>query len=191
MKNFTLIGYMATAPAMQALSERGAALWNKHPVRTTMPGSPHREVSDIILRFQDYRPYLANNDIHGFLEEQECVCFPAWEELEKARRLAFTLMANVDGLRLGRVLITKLPPGGIITRHVDDDSHIDYYDRFHIVLQGEHGSTFHCGEDKVDMLTGEVWQFNNAEEHSVHNASAVDRIHLLVDIHTRAKRFKE
>ena len=34
----------------------------------------------------------------------------------------------------------------------------------------------------VNMLTGEIWWFNNQAEHEIINNSADDRIHLIVDI---------
>jgi hypothetical protein len=53
--------------------------------------------------------------------------------------------------------------------------------RYHVVVRGEPGSLFRCGDETVNMRTGEVWAFNALLEHEVMNNSADDRIHLLVD----------
>ena len=91
-------------------------------------------------------------------------------------------MQRVDGERLGRVIITKLPPGKTITPHVASGAHAEYYTRHQIMLSNSPGSMFHCGDESVFMQTGEVWWFNNAVTHSVVNNSSDDRIALIVDI---------
>jgi hypothetical protein len=94
------------------------------------------------------------------------------------------LMTFVGGERLGRVMINKIAPGGIIYPHRDTEAHADYYSRFHIVLQSQPGALFRAGDEQVHMATGEVWWFDNSEEHEVTNNSADDRIHMVVDIRT-------
>jgi hypothetical protein len=170
------------APLMNAIA-RNSVLWNQHDLRTTHPSSPHTEVSDIWLRFNDLKKYK-DGDQQSVLDEHESANYPAMFALPQARALIFGLMSRVEGERLGRCLITKLPPGGKITPHVDGGAHAAYYDRYHIVLNGLPGSIFRCGDEQVCMRTGEVWWFDNAVEHEVINNSADDRVHLIVDIRT-------
>jgi hypothetical protein len=93
-------------------------------------------------------------------------------------------MAYVHGERLGRVMINKIAPGGVIYPHADTPEHAEYYSRFHIVLQSQPGVVFRAGDEQVYMATGEVWWFDNKQEHEVINNSADDRIHMIVDIRT-------
>ena len=86
------------------------------------------------------------------------------------------------GVRLGRVIITRLPPGKTITPHVDSGSHAEYYDRYHVTLQNNPGSIFRCGNEHVFMATGDIWWLDNSIEHEVINNSVDDRITMIVDI---------
>ena len=54
--------------------------------------------------------------------------------------------------------------------------------RFHVVLQGLPGSLYRCGDEEVQMLSGQVWWFQHREIHEVLNNSADARLHLLVDM---------
>ena len=180
MKNFYRIAQdFDFSPLMSAIT-RNPSLWNQVDVRTTTEGSPHAEVDDILLRFND----LENPSQH------ECINYPAWHVLPEAQSFVFWLMGHIRGTRLGRVMITRLPCGAKIHPHIDapSDIHSDqeiepgYYSRHHFVLQSGAGCVFRCGEEWVQMSTGEVWYFDRHTEHEVVNNSAEDRIHLIVDI---------
>lgn len=157
-------------PLMDALS-RQPELWNEDDVRTTFEGTPHAAADDILLRFGK-----ADGD------DLEAWDRPAIRKLRGAKQTALDIMQLVGGSRLGRVVITRLAPGDRIMPHADvKGAYSSYYTRYHVVLQGMQGSVFTCGDEAVNMLTGEVWWFNAAETHSVVNNSADDRVHLLVD----------
>lgn len=110
--------------------------------------------------------------------------------LPSARTLVFALMAQVQGERLGRVMINRIVPGGRIFPHADTPVHANYWDRFHYVVASSPGVIFRCGDEKVNMSTGDVWWFQNAIEHEVINNSAQERIHLIIDIRTQHLNFK-
>lgn len=181
MRNFLKIAEgVDVLPLLHALQTR-PNLWNQNDLRTTHPQSPHTEVDDIWLRFNDLTPYLENGDTASVVDEHESICYPAWRELPQARAIVFDLLRRVEATRLGRVLITRLAPGRSIAPHEDGGDHAAYYERAHVVLQGFPGSLFHCGDESVCMRSGEVWWFDNAKTHSVQNNSADDRIHLIID----------
>lgn len=180
MRNFQLIAAgIDIVPLLHAIQLQ-PGLWNQNTLRTTHELTPHKQVDDIWLRFQDLTPYKEN--VGGVLDEHESIAYPAWNLLPQARGMVFDLMRRVEGVRLGRVLVTRVAPGKCIEPHVDGGSHAAYYSRYHVVLQSLPGSLFHCGDETVNMRAGEVWHFDNAVEHSVQNNSADDRIHLIVDI---------
>ena len=181
MKNFLLFSSRHDVMPVVMAIQRQQHLFDVNTLRTTHPGTPHTQVSDIWLRFNEL-PELGQEA--KILDEHESVWYPAIHSLPQCRPLIYQLMARVEGERLGRCLITKLAPGKRIAAHIDGGSHAAYYDRFHIVLQGYPGSIFRCGGESVDMLTGEIWWFDNGVEHEVINNSANDRIHLIVDIRT-------
>lgn len=187
MKNFQLLEVgIDTIPALHQL-QLNDQLWNQHQLRTTHEGSAHKESSDIWLRFQDLAGYRTKKKPWTqILDDTRIISYPAWNELQTCQQLVLGLMSRVRGLALGRVLITKLPPGGGIAPHADEGEYAKIYQRYHIALQGLPGVAFTCGqeddEEQVSMLTGQCWWFNNKKVHYVLNNSAEDRIHLIADI---------
>lgn len=181
MQNFLKITEgMDVMPLLLAIRRR-PELWDQNNLRTTHPQSPHTQVSDIWLRFNEL-PEAGQE--HLVADEHESLDYPAYKSLPEARPLVMNLMHYVGGERLGRVLITKMVPGAKIAPHEDGGSHAAYYSRFHIVLESHPGTVFRCGDEQVYMPAGSIWWFNNKLEHEVINNSAGDRIHMIVDIRT-------
>jgi len=177
MNNFyKLAENMDINPLMLALKSN-SDLWNENKLRTEHEGTAHSQVSDIWLRF---------NEVIGVgesvIDDKECVNYAAIYRLPDARNLILWLMGRVGGERLGRCLITELKPGKKILPHVDMGAPAEYYERYHVVLSGHKGSIFRAGDEQVTMLTGEVWWFDNKQEHEIINNSAEDRIHMIIDI---------
>jgi hypothetical protein len=179
VRNFLKIADSADVLPLLLALQRQPALWDRDTLRTTHPESPHTEVADIWLRFNELP---AEGNEAAILDEHESVWYPAIDALPQARPLIFGLMARVEGERLGRCLITRLAPGRSIAPHEDGGSHAAYYERFHIALQSTPGTLFRCGGETVHMPPGSVWWFNNSVEHEVVNNGSDDRIHLIVDI---------
>jgi hypothetical protein len=184
MRHFqTIANNIDVLPLTMALHTR-PQLWNAHNFRTTYTGTPHYDVSDILLRFPAPEKTRDPDNVDAVLEDLEPVFYPAWQELPQVRPIVFDLMRRVEAFSLGRVIITRLRPGGRIAPHADTDGNYVARDdgmRFHVVLQGLPGSLYHCGDETVTMLTGSVWWFNHKETHFVENNSSDARLHLLVD----------
>lgn len=177
MKNFYRLAQgLPVVPLVAAIKMKGE-LWDQNTLRTKHPQSPHQQANDIWLRFNKLE-----EDVTKVVDDHESICYPAWFELPQALPIIFDLMRTVNGLRLGRVMITRLAPGKKIDPHVDGGDHARYYKRFHIMLQNAPGSLFYCGDEAVCMMPGEVWWFNNQIEHAVSNNSDDDRITMIVDI---------
>lgn len=184
MRHFYRLTAQCAIEALCMQLWRQPRLWNQYTLRTTHPQTPHKEVSDIWLRFQDLALYERSGDAQHIIDEHESINYPAWYALPGAWPLVFDLMRAVQGERLGRVLLTRLPPGGHITPHIDGGAHAAYYERYHIVLQSQEPCMFRTGDEVVHMAPGECWWFDNSVEHEVLNTSAIDRIHLIIDIRT-------
>lgn len=182
MNNFYCLARGIDVTPLMGAVMRNPHLWDQNTLRTTHPMTPHKEVHDIWLRFNRL-PEPGQE--HLVVDEHESINYPAFGLLTEARPIVFGLMASVQGERLGRCLITKLAPGKKIDPHVDGGSHAAYYDRYHIVLNSSPGCVFLAGEEIVHMRTGEIWWFDNSQEHEVINNSGDDRIHLIVDIRTQ------
>jgi aspartyl/asparaginyl beta-hydroxylase (cupin superfamily) len=105
--------------------------------------------------------------------------------LTEAHSLIFDLARFVRAERIGRVLISRLPPGGVIAPHQDGGAVATYYTRYQMPLQSAPGCMFECDGEGVNMRAGEVWWFDNKRTHQVVNNSATDRISMIVDLKTR------
>ena len=184
MRNFLGLATNVDVMPLLLAVQRQPDLWNAEKLRTTHPGTPHADVEDILLRFNDLEKFRATKDAASVMDEHESVFWPAWYRLPEAHPIIFDLMRRVSGIRLGRVMITRLAPGKRILPHVDGGEHARYYDRHHVVLQCAPGAVFVAGNETVQMRVGEVWWFDNASTHEVVNNSADDRITMIVDIAT-------
>lgn len=168
---FRLAENVMVLPLMEQVA-RHHELWDVDKTRTTFEGTPHAQVSDIMLRFG--KP-------DG--DDLEAADLAPMQVLRGAKTLALNVLQLVGGSRLGRVVATKLEPGKKILPHADVKGlYSSYYTRYHVVLQGLPGSMFYCGDEAVNMRTGELWWFDARAEHSLANNSKDDRIHMLVDV---------
>lgn len=175
MRNFLQIAEnIDTMPILSALAVN-QHLWNANDLRTSHPSSPHDEADDIWLFFNRIpeNPAEVIDDIQTFP-------YPAWDKLP-IKDMVLNLMRAVGGVQLGRVLITRLKPGAKIKPHIDEGAPATFYSRYQIMLQCLPGVDFTAGNETVRMKTGDVWWFDNRQEHEVINNSAGDRVALIVD----------
>ena len=185
MKHFYRLAVNQNITPLMAAIRRTPDLWKEDTFLRDYPQGPFGEIESIMLRFPVKRVVEQQEDLaklKHFYDQHENIDYPAYSLLPEARPLVMALMGAVGGVRLGRVMINKIAPGGRIFPHADTPDHAEYYSRHHIVLQAEPGCIFRCADEQVNMRTGEVWWFNNKLEHEVINNSAEDRIHMIVDI---------
>ncbi len=176
MRNFLpIITGLNVMPLVLAI-QRQPSLWNEHTDRTRT-GGPHADVDDIWIRYNR----LENKGAH-FHEEHDAVWYPAYYRLPQIREIVFPLMARVEGERLGGVLITRVPAGGQVAAHQDDNWHVRYYDKYYVQLQGHPQQVFHCGDDHYAPMPGDVYYFDNTKSHWVENSSPIDRMTLIICI---------
>ena len=188
MRNFLrLASGVNVTPLMLAINRR-PELWQDDSFLRLYPQGPFENVDTIFLRFpvqvkgatkKQIELYKANR-LPGH-DQHESIDYPAYAVLHEARAIVMNVFAAVGGTRLGRVMINRIKPGGVIFPHDDTPEHCRYYSRHHVVLQSEPGVLFRCGDERTYWETGSVFWFNNALEHEVINNSAVDRIHMILD----------
>lgn len=174
MRNFHRIATGVDTTGLMHTLALSAGLWNQNRLRQVYPGSPHAEADDIWLRFQP-----EGSDV---IDEHECVEFEAWWRLPEARHIVHTLVRQVEGTRIGRVVITRLKPGGRIHPHADGGSPATYYERYQVALQASPGVTFRAGDETIEQRTGDIWWFDNTQVHEVVNNSDDDRVVMIVDV---------
>ena len=88
--------------------------------------------------------------------------------------------AEDEGGKLGRAKIVRLRPGTRVLPHRDRGEYYARRDRYHLILRSA-GSWMRCGDEEVAMHEGELWWFDNKEEHEARNESQRDRIHLIFE----------
>ncbi len=188
MRNFTLVSKGEDVTALLDQLEESPELWDENPLRRVAPDTPHSRMSDIWVRYNDIAPFQASGDFSKFNDAHIPIWYPAWKKLPALRSIIFDLMAMVDGEMLCGVLITRIPPGMGIDRHVDDSWHVQYTKKFYVTLQSVPGAIFGCedadGVEELNPHAGEIWLFDNRKPHWVINNSDKDRITLIVCIRT-------
>ena len=165
------------APLREALAAN-PGLWNQQTARTAPEDSPHHGLDDIWCRFAD--PATMRED-----GSHDSIWYPPADVLP-VRDLVFQLMAAVRGERLGGVLITRIPAGGMCKPHTDPGWHARYYDRFAIQIDAAAGQAFCFEGVRLVTVPGDVFWFDNSQTHWVTNDSPHDRVTLIACI--RAER---
>lgn len=175
--NFKLVTQgIYVGPLVVSLREH-AEIWSEDTRRQDAPGSPHHATQVIHIRQQP------GETADAVFNELEAVDTMAAHFMIGALFPVMRLVLDAIGERgdIGRVMVTRLPPGGKITPHMDEGRYADHFDRFHLCLQADKAS-FACASDTVQMHPGELWWFNHKQIHSVWNEGKVDRLHLIVDV---------
>lgn len=113
----------------------------------------------------------------------ECIDTPARILYPNVNCLVDWIFNNVEGTKLGRIMLVKLLPGGVINAHIDPGQYFQEHYRFHVPFITDSNVLFY-GEDNIPahMPKGFLSQLANRRTHSAENKSNIDRIHLIVDI---------
>lgn len=147
-------------------------------------GYTHRAAQLILLRMT-----LVRGDLHdpAMLEaakhEHVAQNTPEWGLFPELWPHLYLLMTALRGTMLGRVGIAMIPAGKEIESHNDGDD--DFYQRYHLMINGAPKNWAYCGGEKVEMLTGQVWWFDATKEHCFKNESVEPRIYVTLDIHNQ------
>jgi quercetin dioxygenase-like cupin family protein len=177
--NFMLLGQNLPVRGVLQQIEQSHA-WDWLNLRKMFPRTPHRESSDIILRFA---PLQCPITFRGIMDGLECVNYWPWYDLDGVRLLIDHAFGRPMESEIGRVMVTRLSPGKQVYPHADEGQYSEHFDRYHIVLSAGAGECiFECGGEQIIMNTGDFWKFNHQKIHSVHNAGQGDRITLIVDV---------
>jgi uncharacterized cupin superfamily protein len=164
---------------LQLALKRQEYLWNENKLRTENPTSPHRDADDIWVRF---------NPKGKALEEHISEWYPAYYALPEVSPIVFDVMRMVNGEQLGGVLLTRVPPGKSVHKHIDSGWHASYYDKYIVQIEGNCKQGFHFNDGFFSANPGDVYWFDNSKEHWVTNESSVDRISLIICIRNNRQK---
>ena len=152
-------------------------LWDEITARQEYSGSAHIDTQCIYPRGPyKFTPYY-------YMFHTGAYDYPVMDTLADVLvpilRPLLTDVLKVD--ELGRVLIVKLKPGGVVTPHVDEGTYADHYARFHVAVTGSDKATLTAGGETHHIEPGEAWWFDHKVEHSARNDGDTDRIHIIID----------
>lgn len=180
MKYFEKIadGVMVAGLALDLF--RQPDLWDRDRDRTEH-GEVFRGTSDIWARFRA-RAELTTPE--AWVEPHVPVFWPAWYRLPHLRPLVFGLMARVEAVQLGGVLITRVPSGGRVAAHDDRGRwHSEWFNaKAYLPIETNPDCYNTCGDEIVTMGRGEAWLFDNLQTHSTVNSGETDRVTLIVSM---------
>lgn len=183
MRNFHYFQKIATGVETLPLTldlYRQPELWNEHRARTGGPGS-FEGTSDIWVRFRDPAEL---RDLENYAEPFTPVFYSAWYALPHLRPIVFGLMARVEAVALGGILITRVPGGQQVKPHDDRGRwHPEHYTtKAYLPLATNPQCYSTCGDERVVMQVGDAWLFDNLETHSTVNDGETDRVTLIVSM---------
>ncbi|MFA5921161.1 MAG: aspartyl/asparaginyl beta-hydroxylase domain-containing protein [Methylococcaceae bacterium] len=161
--------------------EANPSLWDRYTMRTALlENSPHREVSDIWLRYRDWSEFDIDNP-QSFSDEHISQFYAAYYELPAVQNIIAEVMRQMpEGTELGGALITRINPGCEVKPHEDHGWHAEYYrDKFLVLLQSDHDQSFNFDGESHTGLAGDVFEFKNQAKHWVINSSNTPRISLI------------
>lgn len=167
------------APLIQQL-EAAPELWDQNVFRTEggYGANPHQKISDIIVRFNDWKNWTG--DRAAFNAEHESVWWGAYDKLPYIQPLVFDLMRMFYAERLGMVLITRIPPHCNVGRHIDKGWHAEHYLKFGVQLKSAPKQKFCYNGYKLETKPGDLFAFDNSKEHWVENPTDHERITLII-----------
>lgn len=164
---------LRVAPVLWALQEH-PELWNEHKARTEDPLSPHHGLDDIWVRYGD--PERA---VDG--QPHDSHWYPSADVLG-VKALCLDVMRAVDGVEMGGVLITRIPPGKSVKPHTDPGWHARSYDKFAVQITSAPGQKFCFEGEELETRPGDLFTFDNSHTHWVVNPTNYERITMIVCI---------
>jgi quercetin dioxygenase-like cupin family protein len=133
-----------------------------------------KETESIPLRSKKHRMGVKNWDVQDTYSE-----FWYEEYFPHTKQFVDTFIETYGG-EIGMVSWVKLPPEKKVYRHIDQGAYYRARDRFHFVIQGVYN--YIVGDKEEVFSPGELWFFENQEEHEAINLGTVDRIALIFDV---------
>ncbi len=80
-----------------------------------------------------------------------------------------------------RANLVRLKSGGEIAPHRDGNFSLVHSHRVHLPIITNDDVRFTVGSESIHLREGELYEINNRRTHSVQNAGAEDRVHLIMD----------
>ncbi|HEY0178957.1 MAG TPA: aspartyl/asparaginyl beta-hydroxylase domain-containing protein [Dokdonella sp.] len=80
-----------------------------------------------------------------------------------------------------RILLARMPPGGVIHAHVDSNPAAQWPHKIHVPILTNPDVSFFIGPQRFHLEVGQAYEVNNLVTHAVQNLGATYRIHLIFE----------
>ena len=178
--NFIRIADGLDVKPLLKLLDAKPELWKEIEIRQQFTGSPHKDTESIYVR----GPLKMSQ--YYVLWDTGSYDYPCMEYLKPALvPLMRPILEKLEVKDMGRVLIVNLKPSGHVTKHNDQGTYADHYQRFHLVVKSNQWCSQTCGNQKQKFEVGEVWWFNHKKVHTADNVGTTDRVHIIFDCVTK------
>lgn len=148
--------------------------------RQMAPGSAHHDTEMILLR-GPREPEPAN-----WQQDVPHVDQPLLGDWKSAKallvRLKNLLVQDGRPAVLGKAMIVRLKPGGVVDWHRDEGAYAEAHLRVHLCLVPSPGALLYCGGEAANLPVGQLTLVNVQALHSAINLGSVARTHLIVDL---------
>lgn len=186
MSHFTRIAERIEVAPLLAELDANPGLWNERPERR-VGTSPHRETSDVWVRYASAK---AIGDPGFSHRPHESVWWPASRQLPGlilpieavVNGLGFQLEDVGGPLKMGGILITRIPPGCQVYPHHDRGTwHAEHYTtKVWVVLRANDQCVNTVEDEAMVWKPGEGWSHDNLLVHSVRNDGESERLVLIL-----------
>ena len=162
-------------PLLQLLDAK-PELWKEIQTRQKFTNSPHKDTETIHVRG------ALKMSAYYLLWHTGSYDYPCMEYLKPALvPLMRPILEQLQVKEMGRVMIVNLKPCGHVTKHNDQGTYADHYQRFHLVLKSNQHCFQTCGNELQRFEVGDVWWFDHKKLHTADNVGDTDRIHIIFD----------
>ncbi len=153
--------------------------FGENRIRQSFEGSAHINVDDILLR----GPMLAaHRTLADLWFETQCVTYDNMQLFPTIQDFIEQWMEKLNLNTLGRVMLTRLPPYHAIYPHIDEGPVPKMYKRYNLVVWCGFENLYFVDGQAQRMTMGQMWCVDVTKLHSVYNRSALERIHLIMDM---------
>ena len=157
----------------------GRPEWDKYGARKA--AYVHNRMSDIWVRYNAWENYNPKRGLKPFNNPHQSVWYPIVNKVPQLKRVVNEVLSHLSPVKLGGVLITKIPPGGSVMPHVDKGWHAKYYaDKYAVQLKGNEQQSFNFEGHSLSTMPGEVFWFDNSQVHWVENPSSQERMTMII-----------
>jgi hypothetical protein len=179
MTHFTLIAQQVHVQSLLNDLDDNPDIWNDRYERR-WGESPHRETSDIFVRYADPHWLARTGDFAG---PHQSMWWPEVDRIPSVFAIWNRIRLALGGpLEFGGVLITRIPPGGQVYPHHDRGTwHAEHYDlKVWLPLRGNSRCVNGVEDEEMVWMPGEAWSHDNLLTHYVRNDGPTERICLIM-----------